>query len=652
MPRDFFGISDDDSDDSAMEQFSLPKGLRVKRKPAAKKPSVKRASAKRASAKRGSAKRVSAKRGSAKRVSAKRGSPRRSSPKRVSSKRKTSRPVQAAARPVAAPRPAAEVRRVSIPRPAAPARPEPLVALPEKLELPPARPFGGPQARPVEEAAPAEPPLWQGLQPVAPENLLRAAQALQARGGEHDYLEAVAALVNASIRADADNYERKYELVCDAARRPHTGLRAAGGVDAADIAREVYQYAQIFAKEAAERGASPAVRAHAEIADQLSRRVHGSFLIAAGSYARGDQNNALRAFTDRAADDLRQLRKVHPPERAPERAPAPAFGRAPVQAPRPAFGAVRAEPRKIRPQPLRAEMEQELSKLPFEMAKPGAMPGAPTEAPYGLNREGLGNKREMGVAWTKILKLLPVTMERLGIKDEIRSGAFATRWLGSGAFATAFSMPDPSKVFKMTTDVEDLHVLKLLAEGHKALPGLLHVYEVFRAELPFAVGQTKERRLQAAPVSEVYGIVTERAVTLSDYTKGKNLEPMVEQAAAALGDSRRARRLLAEAVSGTTEVVDRIYRDLNDGLKTDWRAISRMSEYGQELANGREWAEDHRIEYRADAHHGNFAIVWRDGRFQAVKSDLGFHSVKEGIEYAREEAKKLPLAANRHWSED
>jgi hypothetical protein len=105
-------------------------------------------------------------------------------------------------------------------------------------------------------------------------------------------------------------------------------------------------------------------------------------------------------------------------------------------------------------------------------------------------------------------------------------------------------------------------------------------------------------------------------------------------------------------VSGTTEVVDRIYRDLNDGLKTDWRAISRMSEYGQELANGREWAEDHRIEYRADAHHGNFAIVWRDGRFQAVKSDLGFHSVKEGIEYAREEAKKLPLAANRHWSED
>jgi len=649
MPRDFFGISDDDSDDSAMEQFSLPKGLRVKRKPAAKKPSVKRASAK-----RGSAKRVSAKRGSAKRVSAKRGSPRRSSPKRVSSKRKTSRPVQAAARPVAAPRPAAEVRRVSIPRPAAPARPEPLVALPEKLELPPARPFGGPQARPVEEAAPAEPPLWQGLQPVAPENLLRAAQALQARGADraraHSYLEAVAALVDASIRADADNYERKYELVCDEGRL--FDLRDDGGVEAADIAREVYQYAQIFAKEAAERGASPAVRAHAEIADQLSRRVHGSFLIAAGSYARGDQNNALRAFTDRAADDLRQLRKVHPPERAPERAPAPAFGRAPVQAPRPAFGAVRAEPRKIRPQPLRAEMEQELSKLPFEMAKPGAMPGAPTEAPYGLNREGLGNKREMGVAWTKILKLLPVTMERLGIKDEIRSGAFATRWLGSGAFATAFSMPDPSKVFKMTTDVEDLHVLKLLAEGHKALPGLLHVYEVFRAELPFAVGQTKERRLQAAPVSEVYGIVTERAVTLSDYTKGKNLEPMVEQAAAALGDSRRARRLLAEAVSGTTEVVDRIYRDLNDGLKTDWRAISRMSEYGQELANGREWAEDHRIEYRADAHHGNFAIVWRDGRFQAVKSDLGFHSVKEGIEYAREEAKKLPLAANRHWSED
>lgn len=646
MPRDFFGISDDDSGDSAMEQFSLPKGLRVKRKPAAKpakKPSVKRASAKR---------------GSAKRVSAKRGSARRSSAKRPGSKRKTSRPAQAAARPVAAPRPAAEVRRVSIPRPAAPARPEPPVALPEKLELPPARPFGGPQARPVEEAAPAMPPLWQGLQPVAPENLLRAAQELQARGGEragaHSYMEAVAALVNASIRDDADNYERKYELVCDAGRL--FDLRDDGGVEAADIAHEVYQYAQIFAKEAA-RWRRPEVKAHAEIAEQLSRRVHGQFLGAAGDYARdGNRHNALKAFAEFAAEELRDLRKIHPPEHAPAPAPAPvqappAFGRAPAQAPRPAFGMQRAEPRKIRPQPLRAEIEQELSKLPFEAAKPG-IPGAPTKAPYGLNQEGLGNVREMGVAWTKVLKLLPVTMKRLEIEDEVRSGAFASRWLGSGAFATAFSMPDPLKVFKMTTDVEDLHVLKLLAEEHKALPGLLHVYEVFRAELPFAVGQTDARRLLAAPVREVYGVVTERAITLNDYTEGKYLEPMIEQASAALGDSRQAKRLLAEAVSGTMEVVLRIYRDLQTAQETDWRSIARMSEYGRELAEGRQWAEEHGIEFRADAHPGNFAIVWRDGRFQAVKSDLGFHSVKEGIAYAKKEAKKLPLAANRRWYED
>lgn len=291
----------------------------------------------------------------------------------------------------------------------------------------------------------------------------------------------------------------------------------------------------------------------------------------------------------------------------------------------------------------------DLSHLPSEVAKPLAMPGAPRVAPRGLNRDGLGNSPVVGKAWADVLKLLPVTVKRLGIEDEVRDGSFAKRWLGSGAFGTAFTLPDPMKVLKMTTDPEDLTVLKMIAEAGRPLDGLIRVYEVFRMELPFAVGQTDRKALQEHAVKTVYGIVTEPVVTFTDYAQSKGIDRMVALATPHYGDEVAADQALRQAYTAGETVIDTIWGSFGlRGVPSHiWEEVRDMNEYGAEIFEGHKWCEAHGITYGADAHHGNFALAWRDGKFVAVKSDMGFRSVKQGLAYAQQEAKKAPLAANR-----
>jgi hypothetical protein len=569
---------------SFLDQFSLPKGMKARLVARAKGRGQAEAAPAPAPTRRASARKTSARKTSARKTSA-----------RKTSARKTSRPVQAAPVRQAAPEPRqpAEARRVPIPRPAPPERPVAPVALDAEPDMSDTRPFGGPQARPVDEPAPPAPARAVG--PVVPAPVRHAAASRDTVA--HD---AAALDVAKSVYAIGSQWERT------------------GHYD-----RQALESAQVTAKAIHRDGGYRIAVAAVDVA----RNILGRY------------DNDARRFL---AELRRKLIELGVDVAALE----PVVVPRPAGAVRPAFGIAGAQPRRIVPLPPREEQMSDLSKLPVEFAKFAAMPGAPTEAPLGLRggyTDSTDDVHVVGEAWAEVLKLFPVTSKRLGIEAEVRDGTFAERQIGCGNFGTAFSLPDPSKVLKLTVDAADLYVLNLIAKERHPLDGLIHVYDVFRMELPFDVIQTGDPTLMLHPVSTAYGVITETVVTYLDYAEGKNIEPMVALTTPHFGSAARARQALSDAYHQSVKMVL-----LMMAPAIEWSEIlSANEEYGLPLYKGHLWCKRNGITYLADAHPGNFALAWRGDKFVAVKSDLGFRSVQQGIEYARREAKKVPLAANR-----
>lgn len=256
--------------------------------------------------------------------------------------------------------------------------------------------------------------------------------------------------------------------------------------------------------------------------------------------------------------------------------------------------------------------------------------------------------------WVELLRLVPRTIERLGIAGAVRDGSFADRKLGSGLYAMVFELPDPLLVLKLTRDPEDAYIAKLVVDEGGDVRGLARTNSIFRIELPFEVPahQPLRKGVPVGQVNAIYGMVVERAVSIPP---GEGRDILLQKA-------MQDRRIdLPDAAT----LLRRAYGEANQILERAEEAYDRKENYFGKFYNperpgdnqterdfraGTAWCAARGLRFDADAHCGNFGLVWRGDRFACVKIDLGHRSVERGREYAISETERLPLAANRHWS--
>jgi hypothetical protein len=299
-------------------------------------------------------------------------------------------------------------------------------------------------------------------------------------------------------------------------------------------------------------------------------------------------------------------------------------------------------------------MERRLQGLLAPSKDAAASVGSPPTHPPRLSDDEPG-----GEGWIELLRFVPRVVGRLGIAERVRDGSLKHDWLGSGGYAAAFELPDPMYVLKVTADPEDAYVAMKLAEAKAAIPGLIRTYTVFRIQLPFAV----KTRLSPL-VDVVYGMVTEKVLTLADHSEGdvfSTKELLIKEAVAASGVSEaEADRLFEETL---LSALDYLFEVENNEESVEENLLRRASEgltaspVEQDFRFGVAWCAANGILFGADVHHGNFAITWRDGKFVCVKSDLGHHSVQDvgrisGYKHASRQAARLPLAANLRPGQD
>lgn len=269
--------------------------------------------------------------------------------------------------------------------------------------------------------------------------------------------------------------------------------------------------------------------------------------------------------------------------------------------------------------------------------------GAPPKHPPELIEDQV-------TGWVRLLRFVPRVVGRLGISAMVRDGSYADWWLGSGAYAAAFSLPDPMYVLKLTSDPEDAYVAMKLAEAGTALPGLIRVYAVFRIPLPYRI----ETRIGGG-VDTLYGMITERVLTLEDREEGYTAPPLLGRAEAALGvDAEAAEQLLQGAFLDLSDFLFNVNDDesVEDVLAGRAENDVNAPQVEKDFRFGAAWCRANGVQFGADAHHGNFAVAWRGDRFACVKSDLGHNSVAQGRDYAVARAAHLPLAANRRKRQD
>lgn len=315
-----------------------------------------------------------------------------------------------------------------------------------------------------------------------------------------------------------------------------------------------------------------------------------------------------------------------PVEAGPPRPPAPrAFGR--------------VAPKKI---VSIQEMEEQLSQLRGEV--PGArLRGAP----------------DLGTApgWVELLRLVPRTTERLGIAAAVADGSFASSTLGRGLYAWVFELPDPLFVLKLTRDPEDAYIAKLVVDDGAHVRGLARTESIFRIQLPFEIPDSQRRRngVPVGQVNVVYGMVVERAIAMSDYLsddRGRGL--LLQKAMQDLNiDLPDAATLLRRAYGEANQILEKAEeaheRQPRENYFEKFYDPERPGDNQTErdFRAGTAWCSARGLRFDADAHRGNFGLVWRSNRFACVKIDLGHRSVDLGRGYATEEVRKLPLAANR-----
>jgi len=314
-----------------------------------------------------------------------------------------------------------------------------------------------------------------------------------------------------------------------------------------------------------------------------------------------------------------------------------AYSSAAVAAPSrrvPTVGAMREE---LRGLPMEARLAELFATRREEVEAVGEPPKHPPEL---IDDEVTG--------WVRLLRFVPRIVGRLGISAQVRDGSLADHWLGSGAFAAAFELPDPTYVLKLTTDPEDAYVAMKLAEANTALPGLIRTYTVFRIPLPFKI----ETRI-GGPVDTLYGMVTERVLTLEDYNNGVQETFLIDKAAEALhADADKAHQLFEQTREAALDFLGDVNEEMSVEKVLTRRAEDRVSQIDRDFRFGVAWCNANGVLFGADAHLGNFAIAWRGDRFMCVKSDLGYNSVTSGRDYASAQAAQLPLAANRRPRKD
>jgi len=280
------------------------------------------------------------------------------------------------------------------------------------------------------------------------------------------------------------------------------------------------------------------------------------------------------------------------------------------------------------------EMEERVRGIGLpNQAEPVGEP--PVRAPYMA-----GGGTELATAWTGLLRFVPQTVTQLGIAREVRESTLYQQHLGSGAYATAFALPNPMYVLKLTTDAEDAYISMKLAEASReGRPpvGLIRTYMVFRIKLPFDI-----RTRMSWDVSTVYGMVTERVLALSDFKSKRATSPLVDRAMETKKIGRQsAFNLMNAAYDEASKIVGQ------HNLKSYLAIYGSRTQTGRDWLEASEWCASRGLVFGSDAHAGNFAVAWRDGQFCAVKSDLGHNSVLGGKALASKGASRLPLAANK-----
>ena len=246
--------------------------------------------------------------------------------------------------------------------------------------------------------------------------------------------------------------------------------------------------------------------------------------------------------------------------------------------------------------------------------------------------------------WAEILRYAPRTAARLGIADQVRNGKLENH-LGSGGFASAWLLPT-GQVLKLTTDETDAFALWKIAQEGRPLPGLIDVFSVFRIELPFSL--TTDR---FGARSTVYGIITERVITASEYaTQDANALRWAETRAAAQGmTEERAReglKLVAEAQQAATQAAAETGRPSEEKLAKVAERQPRLKPILQMIQQGAEWCASHGINYWSDRETGNYGASVRDGKIVPITLDIGYFSSDRAA--AKDTLQRgAPLARNR-----
>jgi hypothetical protein len=285
-----------------------------------------------------------------------------------------------------------------------------------------------------------------------------------------------------------------------------------------------------------------------------------------------------------------------------------------------------------------SEMEEQLSQMHGEV--PGAARG---RAPDLSTAPG----------WVELLKLVPQTIERLGIAAAVQDDTFADKKLGRGLYAMVFELPDPLFVLKLTRDPEDAYIAKLVVDDEGIVRGLARTESIFRIQLPFEIPDSQRRRngVPVGQVNVVYGMVVERAVPMSLEGDGRDI--LLQKAMQDLHiDLPDAATLLRRAYGEANQILEKAEEAREERRENYFEKYYNPERPGdtqteRDFRAGTAWCAARGLRFDADAHRGNFGLVWRGNRFACVKIDLGHRSVDQGRGYATEEVRKLPLAANR-----